>query len=286
MTHHVRLILDLNDVQYVGPTLQQDIFSILARFRTYSYVMTADISKMYRQILIEPDQRKYQKIFWRPSENEELKVFNLNTVTYGNASSPYLAVRCLFELAEELDTHLPNISKIIRRDFYMDDLLTGSNDQEELLALQKYLTVNLNSAGFPLRKWLCSNSELLKKFELNDNLDVNIVHIGEGEQNKTLGIYWDSNNDFICYKFNVNIGITLKSLTKRTILSVICQIFDPLGLLGPVLTTAKLMVQELWKQGVTWDQALPEETIRRWNQFQSSLEPINEHMTCPWCRVC
>lgn len=180
--------LSLNDVQYAGPTLHQDIFSILARFRTHFYVMTAGISKMYQQILIEPDQRKNQKLFWRHSENEELKGFNLNTVTYGNVSSPYLAVRCLFELAEELDTHLPNVSKIIRRDCYYYHL-TGSTDQEELLALQKYLTVNLNSAGFPLRKWLCSNSELLRKFELNDKLDVNIVHIVEGEQNKTLGIY-------------------------------------------------------------------------------------------------
>jgi hypothetical protein len=65
--------LSLNDVQYVGPTLQNDIFNILVRFRKYTYVMTADISKMYRQILIDESQRCYQRIFWRQDPNEELQ---------------------------------------------------------------------------------------------------------------------------------------------------------------------------------------------------------------------
>lgn len=42
--------LALNDTQYSGPVIQQDLFSIILRFRKYEYVMTADISKMYRMI--------------------------------------------------------------------------------------------------------------------------------------------------------------------------------------------------------------------------------------------
>ncbi|XP_018301273.1 uncharacterized protein, partial [Mycetomoellerius zeteki] len=38
----------LNDMLLVGPTIQQDLFAILARFRTFAVAITADITKMYR----------------------------------------------------------------------------------------------------------------------------------------------------------------------------------------------------------------------------------------------
>lgn len=55
--------LSLNDT-LLGPTIQQDLFSILTRFRTFQYAMTADITKMYRQILIDESQRSLQRVFW------------------------------------------------------------------------------------------------------------------------------------------------------------------------------------------------------------------------------
>ncbi|KAK9731680.1 hypothetical protein QE152_g13489 [Popillia japonica] len=39
--------LALNDVLQVGPCIQDDIFSIMLRFRTHPIVFTADIAKMY-----------------------------------------------------------------------------------------------------------------------------------------------------------------------------------------------------------------------------------------------
>ncbi|XP_050293693.1 uncharacterized protein LOC126734196 [Anthonomus grandis grandis] len=267
--------LSLNDVQYVGPTLQHDIFSILSRFRLHKYVMTADVSKMFRQILIAPEQRKYQKIFWRANNNEELKVFSLNTVTYGNASSPYLAVKCLFHLAAQNEKEFPQVASIIRRDFFMDDLLTGASDRNEILSLQKNITKILNSAGFQLRKWLCNDKAILKEFELFSDLDNSVVNIGEGEQNKTLGVYWDSNDDIITYKVNICNALPLKIISKRSILSVVCQVFDPLGLVGPIIIKAKLIIQELWKAKVGWDDEVPCAILKLWSDFQEDLDYIN-----------
>lgn len=42
--------LSFKDVQYVGLTLQDHIFSILLHFRKYKYFLSADISKIYRNI--------------------------------------------------------------------------------------------------------------------------------------------------------------------------------------------------------------------------------------------
>ncbi|XP_077258570.1 uncharacterized protein LOC143895378 [Temnothorax americanus] len=54
--------ISLNDLQMMGPTLQQDLFSILIRFRIFFYILSADIEKMYRQVLINPKQRALLRI--------------------------------------------------------------------------------------------------------------------------------------------------------------------------------------------------------------------------------
>lgn len=270
--------LSLNDVQYVGPTLQQDVFSILNRFRTHKYVMCADISKMYRQILVHKDHRKYQRILWRAECTDELKVFEINRVVYGNASSPYLAVKCLFQLARENEIDYPSASNIIKRDFYMDDLLTGANTEMELLKLQIEISQILTSAGFELRKWLCNDKEILNKFEVNNKLKLNVLQIGENEQNKTLGVFWDANKDVIKYKTNNN--ASLYKLSKRIILSITCQIFDPLGLLGAYLLLPKLIMQDLWKLKLGWDQEVPLDIAKKWSEFAQEFSDIPSIEIC------
>ncbi|XP_037298293.1 uncharacterized protein LOC119190433 [Manduca sexta] len=44
--------ISLNQIQMVGPTVQDDLTSILLRFRMYKYVLSADVEKMYRQMSI------------------------------------------------------------------------------------------------------------------------------------------------------------------------------------------------------------------------------------------
>lgn len=62
-------------------------------------VPAADITKMYRQVNMNEDDQAFQLIIWHNSEDEDLKIFKLKTVTYGIPSAPFLAIRCLHELA-------------------------------------------------------------------------------------------------------------------------------------------------------------------------------------------
>ncbi|XP_026482273.1 uncharacterized protein LOC113389456 [Ctenocephalides felis] len=87
--------LSLNETLHTGPKLQQDLFSILIRFRFHLYVFVADIVKMYRQIRVREADQYYQLIPWRTSPESEIEVFKLTTVTYGTACAPFLAIRCL-----------------------------------------------------------------------------------------------------------------------------------------------------------------------------------------------
>ncbi|XP_043949779.1 uncharacterized protein LOC122818751 [Drosophila biarmipes] len=79
--------LSLNDLLLVGSTVQTDLYLHLLKFRLFQYTMTANVTKMYRQVLVDPSFRKYQYIFWRNSPDAELQTFQLNTVTYGTVSS-------------------------------------------------------------------------------------------------------------------------------------------------------------------------------------------------------
>ena len=266
--------LSLNDVQCSGPTIQSDLMALILRFRVHKYVMTADICKMYRQVLINSDQRCLQRIFWRLNPTSEMKCYELNTITYGTASAPFLAVRCLYQLAEDNKITYPKASNIIKNDFYIDDLLTGANSQSELVQLQHEISTILNSAKLELRKWLSNKPELMKQFHFNQDLDVNIVQLGENEQNKTLGIFWNANLDTIQY--SITQCKTQGNVTKRNILSIVSQIFDPLGLLGPVIVVAKILMQHLWQANVTWDEAIPQNIHTQWCQFLIQLQVLNK----------
>ncbi|GFW09808.1 uncharacterized protein TNCV_868701 [Trichonephila clavipes] len=87
--------ISLNDIQYNGGVIQEDLYAQMLRFRTYTYAFTADIKMMYRTILINPKQRNLQIIVWCESEHESPKIYELSTVTYGTVRAPYLAQRTL-----------------------------------------------------------------------------------------------------------------------------------------------------------------------------------------------
>ncbi|XP_055922135.1 uncharacterized protein LOC129953210 [Eupeodes corollae] len=91
----------LNDHLYIGPRLQDDVFDHIARFRRFKVAFAADITKMYRQIWVTPDDSMYQLVLWRDVEGGEVKAYRLNTVTFGTASAPYLAIRMLQQLASD-----------------------------------------------------------------------------------------------------------------------------------------------------------------------------------------
>lgn len=116
-----------------GPKLQTDLREILLRCRMHKYIMTADIVKMYRQILIRPDNRKFQHIFWRDSPEVELQEFQLCTITYGLNCAPYLAIRCLHELDTQDGHRFPLAKDILTHAAYVDDIVFGADTEDQLL---------------------------------------------------------------------------------------------------------------------------------------------------------
>ncbi|XP_052745100.1 uncharacterized protein LOC112047560 isoform X3 [Bicyclus anynana] len=272
-----------NDIQMVGPVVQDDLLSILLRFRQHKYVVSGDIEKMYRAILVEPSQRSLQQILFRFDTSEHIRTFTLNTVTYGTASAPYLATKCLVSLAEQCSD--PIAKTAIARDFYVDDFLSGGDSIESVIELCKHVNKTLLSAQFRLRKWQSNNSEVLKSLVKDNSLEHNItvnktLNLDETLPCKTLGLQWDCNSDNLL--FTITLNTQTKKITKRKILSLISQIFDPLGLLGPCTVQAKMLMQKLWIDKCGWDDEVSKETQNIFLNFIDSLDSLKSLRIPRW----
>nr|XP_043067308.1 uncharacterized protein LOC122321443 [Drosophila bipectinata] len=115
---------------------------------------------MFRQVWVSTDHQGYQRILWREHPSAPLKHYQLRTVTYGTACAPYLAVRVLEQLAQDYREEYPTASRILLEDFYVDDVLTGANREDELLANKNELLQLMSHAKLDLEKWV-SNSSLI-----------------------------------------------------------------------------------------------------------------------------
>ncbi|XP_063915471.1 uncharacterized protein LOC135131590 [Zophobas morio] len=264
----------LNDNLMCGPVIQDDLFAILTRFRIHRYVITADIAKMYRQILVDPADRDYQLILWRAHSNEELNTYQLKTLTYDTKPASFIATRCLSELAAQNQDAYPAASTIIGRDFYMDDLLTGSETVSDLITIRDSVSAILQQGGFELRKWASNAPESLPNLNTKPKQNSIINLDNDNNLTKTLGLFWDSKNDWLKYEVQT---VNVKSrITKRVILSTIAQIFDPLGIIGPVMLKAKLVLQNLWSLKIGWDESVPQDIHCAWVNFINELSYLRE----------
>ncbi|UYV64961.1 hypothetical protein LAZ67_3002567 [Cordylochernes scorpioides] len=249
----------LNDILHTGPKLQKDIFPLLLRFRSHPIAISADITKMYRQILVHPEDTPYQRIIWRDESGQGLKEFELKTLTYGTYCAPFLAIRVLKQLAHDEQIRFPTAEAILKSDFYVDDLLTG---------------------GFKLRQWASNKPTILDTLQETDK---STFYANADRENtlgiNLLGINWNPRNDEIGLR---KLEIIKNTPTKRNILSQMAKIHDPLGWFAPVMLKIKLMIQTLWAAKLTWDEPIPVRLQESWKALQNDLASLHQVQIPRW----
>ncbi|XP_055850540.1 uncharacterized protein LOC129915103 [Episyrphus balteatus] len=271
--------LSLNDHLMVGPRLQRDIIDLIAQWRKFKIAFAADISKMYRQIWMAPKDTIYQLILWRDSDTEPIKTFALNTVTFGTASAPYLAVRTLQQIALDVENTQPHVAKAINEGFYVDDFLYGSDNEADATTLQRDVLTVLNQAGFPLRKWASNSSNILVQIPKTER-EVNLpMDFDSTDSIKTLGIQWHPAKDVFTFKINLP---NTDKYTKRSVLADISRLFDPLGWIAPCIIKAKLLMQQLWVDELSWDSTLPDALKISWLDLRNNLKKLEEIQIPRW----
>lgn len=277
--------LSLNEVLMVGPTIQKGIFFIVLRFRLHMFVFSADVSKMYRQVRMDPGHRRYLRIFWRNNTSERLKVLELATVTYGTSAAPFQAVRSMVQLARDENINFPEASQVILEDCYMDDILTGAKTLAATKQLRADVEELMLKGQFPIRKWCSNNEEVLEGVpEEHRETLIPIEECCANETIKTLGLLWNPRSDQFLFVKKFERAPEDVKITKRYILSQIAKLFDPLGLISPVIVLAKVIMQNLWASSLGWDDSVIGELLIEWKLFHVSLMKLND-IQIPRCVV-
>ena len=266
----------LNDSLMVGPKTQDNLLDIILRFRFFPIVLSADIEKMYRQVALQQPDKDFHRLLWRNNSTEDIGHYRMTRVTYGIASSAHHATRALQQVA--LNNPTSKAALVIERDMYVDDLMSGADTIHEAIELQDELMRILGDSGFPLRKWGSNSLELIERLrpELREmdpkSLDDDKFFI------KTLGLRWLPKED--SFAFQVSPLPDDVKFTKRMLLSDASKLFDPIGLLCPVILKFKILMQTTWTGGSQWDEKLPDGTIHEWMEIRQSL-PSLEYLRIP-----
>lgn len=272
--------ISLNDILYSGRKLQTEISDVLLWFRSHKYVFSTDMVKMYRQINVHPDDQNLQRIYWE-NQNQRILSYKLTTVTYGLNCSPFLALKTILQLVEDKGHQFPSAIPSLVKGRYVDDIFGGADSIEEAKLIIIQLIKLCGAGGFPLQKWSSNSQELISNLTEPNCQSASPVEL-EASQIKVLGMTWQSDIDTFQY---VSYPKQSKTVTKRSILSEISQLFDPLGLIAPISIKAKILIQELWLLKVNWDDPLPFEIEKRWEMFREQLKALSSLNIPRWLNI-
>lgn len=229
------------------------------------------MEKMFRQIKVHPDDWKSQRILWT-NESKDLLIYQLTTVTYGLACAPFLALRTLVQLLQDEGHRFPLAVPVLSKGRYVDDLFGGADSIEQARAIVEQTSQLCLAGGFQLRKWTSNHPDVLSSISKQDLVPLSFIPIEEDLIVHTLGLSWAPETDSFKFAFH---NIRFEPVTKRVILSEIAKLFDPLGLLAPVIIVAKILMQEVWKLRVEWDDILPPALIDKWILFVNGLRDLH-----------
>ncbi|KAI5747455.1 hypothetical protein M8J77_014784 [Diaphorina citri] len=260
----------LNDLLYSGPKLYSNLFCVLLNFRLFPFALNGDITKMFLQIKVCEKYWKYQKLLWRFSSNEPLRFYWLMVVVFGIKPSPYLALRTVQQLISDESENFPLASKSILDKLYMDDCVASFLTVNETVLFYREVTEMFKSGGFAFTKWSSNSSQVLEAIPPSDQLAEMVSWDKDNLMLKVLGMHWSATSDEFLFKINQHFG----PCTKRGMLSYILSIYDPLGLIAPVVLFVKLLIKELWLLHIDWDSAPPSHMVDLWKTFIEQLSSL------------
>lgn len=272
----------LNAQLLQGPDLTSSLVGVMTRFRKEPVVIMADIESMFHQVRVPAEDADLLRFLWWPNGDptRELADFRMNVHLFGATSSPSCANFALRKCAEDNAHHFQQdtIDKVLHC-FYVDDCLVATASEKEAVRLFHDLVSLCSKGGFKLTKWMSNRRAVLDAIpeeqrakdmkDLDLNYDVLPVE-------RVLGVQWCIQSD----AFKFKIIVQERPATRRGILSIVSSIYDPLGILSPVVLVAKIILQQLCKKGLGWDDPIPSAAAQEWIRWLEDLSQLEQfHVT-------
>ena len=266
----------LNDCLNPGPPFLNDLCAILLRFRQHNIAFSSDIEKAFLHVHLDKADRNFTRFLWlsNPADpNSPFVTFRFKVVLFGATCSPFMLNAAI---TYHLKQNESSTSSDLIYNLYVDNVVSGSHSKEAAIDYFIQSRSILGKANFNLRSW-ASNSKQLNTTARTHNVldDTNPV--------KVLGLWWDTHSDMIFASPKPDAAMFNMLATKREILKWTSSVFDPLGLISPVIITAKLFLQSLWQQNLNWDSQLSEDLSKTWYEIAIN---ITQATAMPFPRQC
>ena len=263
----------LNECWMKGPDLLNNLYGVLMRFRENDVALSADISKMYHRVLIPISDQHVHRFLWRNmDQTRNPDIYMMQVVTFGDKPAPAMAQMALLRTAEEGAARYPATAAAITQNTYMDDICISVPTVEEADNLSKDVDTVLADGGFKVKGWR-SNKSLNRKDEVEEDAS---KLLEKASDEKVLGVVWEDDQDVFSYKVKLKDNVTQTKMTKRSILSRVARIFDPIGYAAAFVIREKIGLQKLWEAGLDWDAELPEECEAEWRKLFQEMEELNQ----------
>ncbi|XP_065902448.1 uncharacterized protein [Dysidea avara] len=171
-TTKVRIVYDasahskgpsLNNFLQTGPKFNQKVLEILLRFRLYPVAWIADIEKAFLMISMSPqDQsRDVLRFLWVEdpfSTNSDVVTYRFARVVFGVSSSPYLLSSTIRHHLKQYSSSHPELVAKLLESFYVDDLVCGGSNDQEVYEHFSFAIETLSHASFNLRKFTTNST--------------------------------------------------------------------------------------------------------------------------------
>ena len=265
----------LNECLETGPPMQKHLWNILVRNRLRPVVITGDIKQAFLQIRIRKEFRDVLRFHWiKDKSTQDLQVLRFTRAVFGVGQSPFL-------LGGTLNTHLDKytteefaeIIEEIKENLYVDDVIGGAETQDEAKTLKEQTIKILGDAKFVLHKWHSNIRELedcsLKDEDEEQTYAKQQMNVKKDES-AILGVKWNKNEDSIAVTFPVR----ETEVTKRGVLQYVASIYDPLGLVSPIVLRAKILYREICDRKLGWDRQLTDDLRKLWLAWKQHLPEV------------
>ena len=266
----------LNDHLLQGPDQMNNLSGVMCRFREEKVGFVCDIEGMFHQVNVAPKDRDYLRFLWSPDIMSPPSEYRMTVHLFGATSSPGCAMFALRRTAQDHEEECgKEAADFVKRNFYVDDGLKSVETIEEAAALADNAIDMCKRGGFKLHKFMSTHREVLEDIPSTHHAkDLQKLNLRRDKLpvSRTLGIEWCVEED----EFQFQVEVKDHPVTRRAILSTVSSIFDPLGLVCPVLLGGRKILQQLCRDGCSWDDPISDDLEREWNQWTEELPKLSQ----------
>lgn len=269
----------LNDNCYQGPDFNNKLLHVLLRFKQYSVAVMSDIEAMYNQVVVPVKDRDSLRFLWYDEKGNEVQ-YRMTRHLFGGVWCSSISTYALHRAVKDSIDCSPDVADTVLKSFYVDDCAKSVPTSQDALKIIHGTKSLLAEAGFRLTKFVSNNSQVLKGIPENDLANV-MEGICPDSHSKALGVKWNVTRDTFCFDVKVDL---IENLTRRKMLSTVASLFDPLGLVSPVVIRGKQLFQEATRKQLSWDELVPRELVNKWNVWISDVKGLMS-VEVPRCMI-